>query len=607
MGKPSLSKQCINSLIWGAHAYIERRFWERTAITDALLSQISHTVATNDIVSATTIRQRTGPHHPPTSEIAPQPDPEVSLTPPQTTFFPIQDLPAELFIQILLLSINRNSSSGDIYKHVLRLAQVNKFWRTTVVNCPSFWSRLVQYLPPETWDSVLRNNPEGPLEVTCMNYNNPAADLEGFLELAAPHSKRWSGMWFRGMLTSKVLRHLELPTSQMTELGICRTRGAGSPERRIKLSDGACLRYLDIDGMALPWNSPRLSGLRVIQLSGIRDDIPTSSQVVAMLQGSPQLWWLLLSYLGRKSEGSSDSESDSDSDSDSSRFRRTRASNLSKFRSNAPTIHLPHLSTMMLDHIPDEMMHTLLTSIDAPNCECLSVDILDVPFIQLRNHTFHTLLSHPVRHSTRMLIQYSQPLAQLYLHSSSGRPEIPNDWVNYIEESPGFNIVINVRRANIGTNPSVITELIRAIGITKPVGLKISGSFGPDFPKELLEEWDFITEIDTTEGYNAEGLLQYLARPKRKVVPAPLGTLERSSIWLCPDLDKLSLGSWPRDGGLSAEIIMEQFFQSRYGLDVTREHQIVRRNTPLQKGKLVLPTTIGQSVLTRFPELEYID
>ncbi|KAG8971062.1 hypothetical protein FRC05_011528 [Tulasnella sp. 425] len=531
------------------------------------------------------------------------PKPEtVPPTPAPTRFFPIQDLPAELFIQILLLSINRNTSSGEIYKHVLHLTQVNKFWKTTVINCPSFWSRLVQYLPPETWDTVLKHNPEGPLEVTCMNYNNPNADLEGFLELAAPHSRRWSGMWFRGMLTDKVLAHMELPTPQMTELGICRSRGPESPERRIKLSDGAGLRYVDVDGMSLPWDTPRLAGLRVVQLSGIRDDIPTVSQLTAMLQASPQLWWLLLSYLGTKYDDESDTDS---ATSDGPSTYRIGPRDWSTFKSRGTPIYLPYLSTMMLDHIPDDMKYGLLTSIEAPKCECLAVDSINISFIQSRNRIFSSLLAGPIHHSTRMSLLYSRATGYLCIHSASGRSEIPNDWINYIEESPGFDIVINMGRANPGTAWASITDLLKAVGIKKPVDLKLVGRDGRDFPPDILGEWPFITGIETGDHYNAEEILQYIARPKPRILNSD-GEVE-NLVWCCPDLDKITLGDWKQDGGHSAQIVLEQFFQARYGLDITKEAQAVKKNTPLEKGKLVLPSQIAQKVLEEFPVLTYVD
>lgn len=541
-----------------------------------------------------------GPDSPP--QASPKSEAGTSPTPPTTTFFPIQDLPAELFIQILLLSINRNTSSGDIYRHVLRLTLVSKFWRTTVINCPSFWSRLVQYLPPETWDTVLQRNPEGPLEVTCMNYNNPNADLEGFLALAAPHSERWSGMWFRGMLTDKVLAYMELPSTQMTELGICRSRGIQSPERRIKLSAGAHLKYVDVDGMSLPWDTPRLAGLRVVQLSGIRDDIPTVSQVVGMLQASPQLWWLLLSYLGTKYEDDSDSDT---TNSDGALKPRVPPRDWSTYKSKVSSIYLPNLSTMMLDHIPDDMKYVLLTSIEAPNCQCLAVDSINISFIQLRNRSFSSLLSSPIRHSTHMSLLYSRITGYLCIHSASGRSEIPNDWINYIEESPGFDVVVNMGRANLGSAWASITDLLKSVGITKPVDLKLIGSDGPNFPPQTLCDWPFITGIETGDHYNAEGLLEYLSRPKSTVPNADGETMGLE--WYCADLDKLILGNWVRGGDLPAQDIMYQFFEARYGLDITQKNQTVKKNTPLQAGKLVLPSKISQFVLDEFPVLEYVD
>ncbi|KIO27975.1 hypothetical protein M407DRAFT_243174, partial [Tulasnella calospora MUT 4182] len=203
-----------------------------------------------------------------------------------------------------------------------------------------------------------------------------------------------------------------------------------------------------------------------------------------------------------------------------------------------------------------------------------------------------------------MSLLYSRITGYLCIHSASGRSEIPNDWINYIEESPGFDVVVNMGRANLGSAWASITDLLKSVGITKPVDLKLIGSDGPNFPPQTLCDWPFITGIETGDHYNAEGLLEYLSRPKSTVPNADGETMGLE--WYCADLDKLILGNWVRGGDLPAQDIMYQFFEARYGLDITQKNQTVKKNTPLQAGKLVLPSKISQFVLDEFPVLEYV-
>ncbi|KAG8945987.1 hypothetical protein FRC04_012106 [Tulasnella sp. 424] len=419
-------------------------------------------------------------------------------------------IPPELFIYILLLTVNFHEDSDDVFTTLRTLCLVCRYWRSTILGCSLFWPKICSVSKVEFRDIILRRNPYGALQILCKEGSLNEAALDAFLALSARHSYRWQALTFQGPLSDKLIKHLESPAPALLDLFMDQ-RSSGLGQKQLKLSDGSHLRHVDLDGVTLPWDLPRLSGLRSLQVRNIKDDLPSVERVAAILSGSPELWWLLLADFETSAPESQTPPAGNDSTPPGTTTQPPSVVTLSP-------IILPNLATLVFQGLPESLSSPLLAAIVCPKLEKLvATDISTRPITQ-HDSNFQSLLGTVTKSLKRVEITYNERNSEFGI-SSERIVEVPNEWIHHIDECPGLAI-------RVKTTPSLPTwdTLAKFVaGLPIPASDNIlvlqDHSETSPFPVQSLNEWDFIAEVEISPAYDPRPLFEHLAQPQM-VYPA---------------------------------------------------------------------------------------
>ncbi|KAG8904508.1 hypothetical protein FRB99_001641 [Tulasnella sp. 403] len=439
---------------------------------------------------------------------------------------PLESLPGELFVNILLWSID--ITNWDI-KDIQKLAGVSKYWLHTILSTPYFWPVLDLSLGERLLNIISKRNHSAPIAVWC----SPAATIptEPFMTSMKQISSRWRTLAFCSDYSDSHLASIESPTPILRDLFVEFLRGPAP--RPIDLAGGVSLQHVDLSGASLHWNSPRLTRLRSLRISSIWDNLPTISQLLTILSSSPELRRLVLEDL---------SWPNSSADADCP--------------DPLPTpLTLPLLSTFVLRLISRTYCRYLSTNINAPNCKCAVLE--DAPIDSLIIDTpLSSLVNQFLDQYPRVVLTY-QEANQTLVVSTSPAPLLNADsWIHWGDDTPG--LLLTAFATDLGGWKSLLS-LVTAKAQSVYLCLRGPGQ-GPveppltSFPIDSLLNLPCIKALDFSSAYPAGPLLRRMGSPS----PNREGNLA----WPLPHLHTLKLDSYDSYDAMLADLVA--FAETRY-------------------------------------------
>lgn len=303
-------------------------------------------------------------------------------------------LPLELVTQTLLESI----PPGEQCTRRFELCIVSKRWLQLVEGIPSLWTEVSPHGTTACIKRLLDRNPTGPLDFRCIihfegNFGRKAA---GRMSLLLAQAHRWRSIFFSGKAAKTVFKFLVAPMPSLTRIQFD-DRDAYNWGERIVVpqlnNDGPPFKVVSLNGVPIPWNSPRLSGLVELRLHRLQpSQLPSQYRLTTVLSLSPHLRHLEL----KGWIGSSDPI-----------LRDTKGT----------VVPLSSLSSLILSSIPRPLVHFLVLSIEAPNVDRLVVHpaddeaYLDRKFVT----SLAALLENPLRPTRNLNVSYTEgdPVAWL--------------------------------------------------------------------------------------------------------------------------------------------------------------------------------------------------
>ncbi|KAG8984977.1 hypothetical protein FRB90_005011 [Tulasnella sp. 427] len=414
-------------------------------------------------------------------------------------------IPPELFIYILLLTVNFHEDSDDVFTTLRTLCLVCRYWRSTVLACSLFWPKICSVSKVEFRDIILRRNPYGALQILCKEGSLNEASLDAFLALSAKHSYRWQALTFQGPLSDRLIKHLEAPAPALVDLFMDQRSGSLG-QKQVKLSDGCHLRHVDLDGVTLPWDLPRLTGLRSLQIRNIKNDLPSVERLGAMLSGSPELWWLLLA------DFEATTPEPQPEDATTSTTAAPTAPVQPAIVKLSPIV-LPNLATLVLQALPDNMTSPLLSSIVADKLEKLVATEVSTRPISQDGSGFYDLVNTVVAPMKHVEITYNERSSE-FMIASERVVDVPNEWIHHIDECPG----LLVRAKILPSRPTwdTVSKFIAKLPIPSSDNTLVlqDHSEATPFPVQAVNEWDFITEVEISPLHDPRALFNHLALPQ---------------------------------------------------------------------------------------------
>ncbi|KAG9005159.1 hypothetical protein FRB90_010530 [Tulasnella sp. 427] len=399
---------------------------------------------------------------------------------------------------------------------LIDLMLVCKRWHEIIAQSPQLWCHLEAPIPRRIAKLILARSQPYPLNVDwSLSYlvKRPARDdLESLVEVVAEHSNRISRLDVEvpSFSAAHIRTLLEAPTTTLESLRV-RVEGHGSDSddeeglERFDLSEGLPIKYLNLDDVSTPLDTPRLSNLLTLALS--HSAVPFSPQrLLQTLSGMQTLEYLSIYSAPELLESP---------------------------RKSSTWVTLPRLKTLSLFNVPTFYNASLLTHIYTPACDQIvlydkaswsltgvSESVLDDGLWDLQN-----------KQTTVLLGGTKYALAQKSLEISL------SDRTVTITSPRDTRDRINLTFTRINTR-SLRNGLARAVS-QMPLGLPISlqllaGSFSPTDPLDLTP-WNERLESIYAHGANqCRDVMQQLLR-RRGVQVA--GRNE----WVCQRLSEIRL------------------------------------------------------------------
>ncbi|KIO30417.1 hypothetical protein M407DRAFT_20482 [Tulasnella calospora MUT 4182] len=208
----------------------------------------------------------------------------------------IHKLPTELIIEILLSAFEDTFRSPT---HLQPLASVCKYWRHIILSVPRFWHVIDTSHGRHSCPLVLRRNRVGPLDVYIRGSEASRSNTDLILRLIpqiALESQRIHSLNFTVHPGASYFQRFFQTTSlpSLTSLTVA-VKPQTTVPFSIHIGDGAPFRHLNLDGVTIPWTTPRLHGLETLSLSNLHHDIPTIAQLHHILSSTPFLRYLSIS------------------------------------------------------------------------------------------------------------------------------------------------------------------------------------------------------------------------------------------------------------------------------------------------------------------------
>lgn len=301
----------------------------------------------------------------------------------------------ELLTEILLMALNDTRWSTE---DLQRLASVCKYWREVILKMPQFWRIIDLHHGKGVWTQVLSRNPAGPLDVRISGFNGgfywvDAGRFRDLFDLLKSESKRIrsidSNVPLHSAYLQTFLNGAAFPL--LSDIKIAISPPPWTPYL-FNVEDGVPFQNLQLSGVVIPWDSPRLRGLETMSIWGVQSNAPSFSELHRALSSSPRLRRLCLFnwtiYINRSIPLPKDTK--------------------------LPKINLPHLSFLAISSVSDPINSHLLSILEAPmlkNIRWLSVHGLDSGSILLR------LSKGCIRMSQELVIHWTEWSRRLIIKS----------------------------------------------------------------------------------------------------------------------------------------------------------------------------------------------
>ncbi|KAG8908040.1 hypothetical protein FRB99_000858 [Tulasnella sp. 403] len=450
-------------------------------------------------------------------EIISSPEPTGSQThashPATNAHVPLYQLPPEIFSRVLYLVLEDET---DPSRHRRRLCLVGKAWNHAIRSTPELWTFIDSKESEKQVGDGLRLSGGLPLRVRWTAWCEQPADP------LIQHSRRWSELEivnnrFQDKTTASLLA---ATTPKLTRLSIS-SMWKRSSDSVALTEDGANLRYLDLRGLSMNWDSPRLSGLISLRLSHLSSP-PSISRLLDILQTSPHIHTLHLEDW----EGWQD---------------------VSPVPPTLPSLTFPNLVHLRLSKIPVAYILAIVKYIQAPQCSDISLDDITDPecgLFQEYDSGFASLVRR-LLFSSGEALRLDFALYDDFLQLSSGFQWMSNTLSFNVEhfDPPYCFRIISRFVAQLKLN---VHLCIDASGWTRPYHPFLSAAL--DMLSPTVSKLSIAGEF--------KPLLEYLARPQEKP--------DETYAWPCPSLRELELTSTGRKKPLNQDIILE-FLRGRWG------------------------------------------
>lgn len=198
----------------------------------------------------------------------------------RNALLPINSLPTELSIEILVASIEEGDSLGLLRPQ--QLASVQRCWWDCIRISPHFWTTLsIAHL-----DCVhLKMRKSGGLPLTLRGSEvNSEVSVKSFVELVVPTSHRWARVDFRGGQADSIVQHLLPPLHRLRDLEL-RATNVPPPALSSSLSEAPRLRKLSLDGFLIPETLSHLTSLKIKNIASPHMSLASLQGILLMNPG----------------------------------------------------------------------------------------------------------------------------------------------------------------------------------------------------------------------------------------------------------------------------------------------------------------------------------
>ncbi|KAG9043683.1 hypothetical protein FS837_009251 [Tulasnella sp. UAMH 9824] len=406
---------------------------------------------------------------------------------------PLCNLPQELLVEILLLSIDWCWWNVEKLR---TLASVSTIWRDTIISCNRFWSVMDIAAGEEARRITMKRNQGGAMDLWLWGTFS-LSGLKSFMsDVGSIHRTRLrSVLYEHGWNTGEFMEYLQNESSNVIDLFLGDFRGNRMAASLDIASDGPNLRHVDTRGMGLPWHSPRFTNLHTISLTDFKYHIPQITDLYAILSSSPELERFCMINIGPSEDESLESPP---------AFVRP--------------IHLPQLKTLAFSHVATGIGQGILPLIRASSCRTVVIDG-DRDFV----------VALEPQEATTQLIAKAMVLSN-FLEVGAGveeddgaciwirsEPTIDNNWACWARDRPGVNVKLAVPSAeDIPRLWEYLGNALRihggATGIDS-IEVEWAGQIIP-FPFTLLEHCPALTSLrfNDNAGTTLYPLIQFLGR-----------------------------------------------------------------------------------------------
>ncbi|KAG9043680.1 hypothetical protein FS837_009248 [Tulasnella sp. UAMH 9824] len=327
----------------------------------------------------------------------------------------IYQLPPEVFVEILLLAIDW--SWWDTEK-LRALAKVSTYWRDTILSCHRFWPVIDVMANGQARKMTMKRNTGGPVDVWCWSGPDSTAMQEFMQDVRTVPETRWRSILYDYRPETEVfMDYLQTQTSSLVDVLLFNANAPDESTVSLDLSpEGPHLRHVDVRGIGIPWQSPRLTNLVTLSLRNIYRDIPQPAQLYAVLSSSPRLERLCILDV---KPGPSDPITGS-------------------LPTTSPPITLPVLAGLAFKKVSTSITRNILPLIRAPACKTV---VVTEP-----QDTTPELLARPIAVSESLKIKLELE-GKSCVHVRS-EPDISFMWAYWAHDKPGIDVRLAVHSAD---------------------------------------------------------------------------------------------------------------------------------------------------------------
>ncbi|KAG8946012.1 hypothetical protein FRC04_012131 [Tulasnella sp. 424] len=424
----------------------------------------------------------------------------------------IYKLPVEILIEILLFTVRWFAYSVN---QLHELASVSKRWFDTVVGCSRFWTIFDADEVPAIRRMAMRRNDNGPLDIIFSW--KPEYVKEAIEDLKEISPARWRSIqYYVHYRTASLFDYLHWDNSGLVDVHIFNEMGHSN--LHLELSpNGSHLERVELWRMSLPWDSPRLSGLRWLFIEDLWENIPSIDDLHLILTSSP-----MLEHLGLIKIGPRDDDDDIDEPPRSIQ--------------QAP-VSLPMLRTLQVNDVTRTIQGTLVPLLNAPSCLALVISAGDsddrIP-LDLHDTTLD-LMAYPLATPSEMniFVEMNQTTAMILLDSE---PTIYDDLYCKEPSTLGVDVQFKIEGLrNIGKLwDGIIARSNHFKNNWKSVHFRWDGSIGAAQSEPILP-WNLLTTCPNVVDLHVSTSLPYI------IISILRFLGERRLEWMLPALKSLSL------------------------------------------------------------------